>query len=136
MVLLINSVALSIIHSEYQKEKNTRAKKQNISRKDQIKELILTLTITLAISFGYIYWVAETTERHRENYKILELNNTDGEDMVYAVVYETQDSYIVVETQIKNGKLDLNRKAQKIIEKEGQTVYYINNIYDVNVSEQ
>lgn len=44
--------------------------------------------------------------------------------------------YIVVETQIKNGKLDLNRKAQKIIEKEGQTVYYINNIYDVNVSEQ
>lgn len=45
MVLLINSVALSIIHSEYQKEKNTRAKKQNISRKDQIKDLYLLLQL-------------------------------------------------------------------------------------------
>ena len=137
VVVLINSFAINLVHSERKKEKITRTQKQNISRKNQIKDLIVAFTITLAIGFGYTYWIAETAEQHREDYKILELTNTDEEDMMlYAVVYETQDSYIVVETQIKNGKLDLNRKAQKIIEKEGQTVYYINNIYDVNVSEQ
>ena len=137
VVVLINSFAINLVHSERKKEKITRTQKQNISRKNQIKDLIVAFTITLAIGFGYTYWIAETAEQYREDYKILELTNTDEEDMMlYAVVYETQDSYIVVETQIKNGKLDLNRKAQKIIEKEGQTVYYINNIYDVNVSEQ
>ena len=137
VVVLINSFAINLVHSERKKEKIARTQKQNISRKNQIKDLIVAFTITLAIGFGYTYWIAETAEQYREDYKILELTNTDEEDMMlYAVVYETQDSYIVVETQIKNGKLDLNRKAQKIIEKEGQTVYYINNIYDVNVSEQ
>ena len=137
VVVLINSFAINLVHSERKKEKIARTQKQNISRKNQIKDLIVAFTITLAIGFGYTYWIAETAEQHREDYKILELTNTDEEDMMlYAVVYETQDSYIVVETQIKNGKLDLNQKAQKIIEKEGQTVYYINNIYDVNVSEQ
>ena len=109
VVVLINSFAINVVHSEHKKEKIIRTQKQNISRKNQIKELIFAITITLAAGFGYTYWIAETTEQRREDYKILELTNTDDEDMMYAVVYETQDSYIVVEMQIENGKLSLNR---------------------------
>ena len=136
VVVLINSFAINVVHSEHKKEKIIRTQKQNISRKNQIKELIFAITITLAAGFGYTYWIAETTEQRREDYKILELTNTDDEDMMYAVVYETQDSYIVVEMQIENGKLSLNRNNQRIIDKEGQATYYINNIYGANVSEQ
>lgn len=130
MILLLNAPTLDILYIEYQKGEDTvqKNKKQSINRKNQIKSLIFICTITLALGFGYTYLFSECMEFLKNDYKLLEFTNENEEQIRYAVVYETQDIYVVVGTQIEDGKLELDRDIQRVIEKEGQLVYYINNI--------
>lgn len=104
------------------------------------------IVITGALSLSSVYITAFQRESDRRNYKLIIIQNEktaeneftilNGYDNktynIYPIVYENQECYIVTRLYYENGNICMDYNYQKIIEKNGQETFYVDDVYKIS----
>ncbi len=152
--LSLNIFALEFLIEERSKRKKSKnkIKKKNevfsISKEKRIKNMFLIIIFTAAVEIAIAYISARGAESKRVDYKVLlEPINIETESLyniecvdynnaykMFPIIYEDRECYIV--TRLYNDKdgVRIDYDYQKVIEKDGQEVIHIRNVYEVNKS--
>lgn len=132
--------------------KKKKHKKQNDKEKSNAKQsdkkyqrwikAIGILLITCIAEFIYMYLVGIGVEKQRNDFKFVveETTTVEGDEYVftdqnkgtsyylYPIIYENQDVYILSQIGKKEDGLIINYDFLKVIDKEGVSTYYLDNL--------
>ncbi|MBE5952132.1 MAG: hypothetical protein E7260_11185 [Lachnospiraceae bacterium] len=101
--------------------------------KEKIRSFII-IAVTVAVELCLIFFSGFLLEASRSAYKVIvsEVEETSGSesDVVYVVVYETDDNYIV--SRLFNESNRIDRNYLKAISKEGVGTYKVSDISSFN----
>lgn len=152
LCLMVNVFAIEFLIKKRWKERkrnkiNTSKKNIESQSEQGIKELFLTLIVTVAVELIFIFLMASHTEYRRTNYKVIIVQNKEttedtfsfycGDEQkryeIYPIAYENEDYYIITRMYSNNGKTKIDYDYQKVIEKEGQETIYVDDIYKIGI---
>ncbi|MBQ3545908.1 MAG: hypothetical protein IJA34_13150 [Lachnospiraceae bacterium] len=103
------------------------------------------ITVDLEILIMYIFGVLY--ENDRRSYKVVLFEKEKGEDSkyifkdqngqmnyeIYPIIFEDNDSYILARLYIEDGKIEIDYKYQRVIEKTDVEIFNFDNIYSINI---
>lgn len=150
LCFLINIYAIELLYERGRKKKsnkreNNQKNQVEIKKETQIKNMLLTTAVVIAIESMIVFFAAYLIECNRCAYKLIMVQReTDAENEyiikygmdhneyeMYPVAYEDEHCYIITRLFNDNGKICIDYNYQKIIEKEGQETRYIQNVYNI-----
>jgi hypothetical protein len=117
------------------------------STKGNIKTtLLFTFLILISVMVPITYYVGIFEEHQRTNFKIIkepitETNSGEKEYVftsennsyiLYPIIYENQDIYIISRVFIDGNKICIDKSYQKVIDKQDVITYTVDNIYDIS----
>lgn len=120
-------------------ENDTDSSKQSVFSRFAISLIIIFATELIIASFCGIRYGYD-----KKNYKVLFVESTSGSPIVdeylfgsdgkvgevYPIVYENDEVYIMCKLCKKDGKIELDRSYQKIVEKNNLEIRYYSDIFD------
>ena len=159
LVIAVNTFAISSLWGKWienrEKKRKKSPKKNSVKRKSKddsvdinkntqkvrtIVAFIGTLSVMLFLIFGASWFC----ERFRTNYKIIMddnvmqenemvvLNPENKEGVVYIVIHEDEDEYIVTKLSKIANEMVMDYDYLKSISKENIATYYVRDIYDID----
>lgn len=159
LVIAVNTFAISSLWGKWienrEKKRKKSPKKNSVKRKSKddsvdinkntqkvrtIVAFIGTLSVMLFLIFGASWFC----ERFRTNYKIIMddnvmqenemvvLNPENKEGVVYIVIHEDEDEYIVTKLSKIGSEMVMDYDYLKSISKENIATYYVRDIYDID----
>ncbi len=149
----INIYAIQLVLEVRRKEKRKKlevntegAVKVKTKNENWIEDTLLLIVITIAVEMLVVYVIAERTEISRKGYKVImsesqEFSETpydityvadNNKYQVYPIVFENKDCYILTRLYYKNGEVKIDYNYQRIVEKSGQEIIYVENVYEIS----
>ena len=149
----INIYAIQLVLEVRRKEKRKKlevntegAVKVKTKNENWIEDTLLLIVLTIAVEMLVVYVIAERTEISRKGYKVImsesqEFSETpydityvadNNKYQVYPIVFENRDCYILTRLYYKNGEVKIDYNYQRIVEKSGQEIIYVDNVYEIS----
>lgn len=137
---------------ELKSGKESDAENQSGNGENKVKKnreivFIIVLVVTAAAEMMLMYFWGVQSEYDRTDYKLIMIGeesdseskyvfkskNGDEKYIIYPIIFENTDCYIVTQLYKEKGEIKMDYAYQKIIEKQGVDTYRTDNIYRIDV---
>lgn len=150
-ILNINGILYGFDNSKRSKnsKKNKKKCKMRYEKRKKYTVVCIVGVAALVMYTCLFYHDGKDYEKSRKSYKVMMKNIGEDTDIkyqiysiddnkkyeIYPVAYENKEKYILCRLYYDNGKIKIDYHYQKIIDKDGQEIRYIDNIYDISGNE-
>lgn len=128
------------VNKKINKEVSNESKNKN-----WIKEKIFLVIVTVAVELVAINVASSRIEMNRCDYKVIMIEseenaetifdilcvNNNNKYRIYPIVFEDKDCYIVTRLYYEDNEIKIDYNYQRIIEKSGQAIMFVDNIYKI-----
>lgn len=150
LCLMVNIYAVELLIEKWRKKRRKKANNQKKAKETKgeqsIKDVLLSLIITIALELIFVFLFAAHTEYSKSGYKVIMVQSEktmenkydikygekNNKYEMYPITYENEDCYIVARLYREDGEIMLDYDFQRVLEKEGQEIIYIENINNLS----